>query len=99
MYCFTDFQGLPTETSSTPFSTTLEIAMHIQTRTAQLAVPQQQMDMVACTPRPASRTRMILIAAAVIAIGWSTWGLLRAEFAETLHMISMHGSTPIDPTT
>lgn len=70
--------------------------MHTQIPTAPLAMSAQQSDRPASAKHPRSAVRMVLMAAVVIAIGWGTWGLLRAEFAETLHMISMHPTTMMD---
>lgn len=67
--------------------------MHTQIPTAPFAISAQQSDRPASAKHPRSAVRMVLMTAVAIAIGWGTWGLLRAEFAETLHMISMHSST------
>ena len=67
--------------------------MHTQIRTAPFAISAPQSDRPTSAKHARRAVRMVLIAAVAFAVGWGTWGLLRVEFAETLHMISMYSST------
>ena len=63
--------------------------MHTQTLDAQTAQqPEIQQSLPAQSKPTKTVIRLILSCAVLLAIGFTTWGMLRAEFNETFHMLS-----------
>ena len=63
--------------------------MHTQTLAAQTAQqPEFQQSLPAKSNPTKTVIRLILSCAVLLAIGFATWGMLRAEFDETFHLLS-----------
>ena len=63
--------------------------MHTQTLDTQTAQqPEIQQSLPAQSKPTKTAIRLILSCAVLLAIGFTTWGMLRAEFDETFHMLS-----------
>ena len=73
--------------------------MHTQTLDTQTAQqPEIQQSLPAQSKPTKTAIRLILSCAVLLAIGFTTWGMLRAEFDETFHMLSAGHTVASDRT-
>ena len=73
--------------------------MHTRTPDTHTArLPKSRHLLPAVSKPTKTALRLILAGTVVLAIGFATWGMLRAEFDETFHMLSTCHSVAPDRT-